>query len=147
MKTLSAFKAYDIRGIVPQDLNPELAYDIGRAFASEFNSKQIVIGYDIRLESPGLSEALCNGLMDSGVEIIHLGLCGTEEVYFDTSHYQDDGGIMITASHNHKGYNGMKFVSRGSQPLSGDSGLNAIEQRVLNTDSRLLAPQKTAFKP
>jgi len=142
MKPLSAFKAYDIRGIVPQDLNPELAYDIGRAFASEFNPKQIVIGYDIRLESPGLSEALCNGLMDSGVEIIHLGLCGTEEVYFATSHYQADGGIMITASHNPKGYNGMKLVSRGSQPISGDSGLKAIEQRVINKDFAPLAEQK-----
>lgn len=142
MKTLSAFKAYDIRGIVPQDLNSELAYDIGRAFASEFNPSQIVIGYDIRLESPGLSDALCNGLMDSGVEIIHLGLCGTEEVYFATSHYQADGGIMITASHNPKGYNGMKLVSRGSQPISGDSGLKAIEQRVINKDFTPLAKQK-----
>ena len=146
MKTLSAFKAYDIRGIVPQDLNPELAYDIGRAFASEFNPNQIVIGYDIRLESPGLSEALCNGLLDSGVEIIHLGLCGTEEVYFATSHYHADGGIMITASHNPKGYNGMKLVSRGSQPISGDSGLKAIEQRVINQDFTPLAEQKGSLQ-
>ena len=146
MKTLSAFKAYDIRGIVPQDLNPELAYDIGRAFASEFNPNQVVIGYDIRLESPGLSEALCNGLMDSGVEIIHLGLCGTEEVYFATSHYQADGGIMITASHNPKGYNGMKLVSRGSQPISGDSGLKAIEQRVINKNFAPLAEQKGSLQ-
>ncbi|MEA1987686.1 MAG: phosphomannomutase [Pseudomonadota bacterium] len=145
MKTLSAFKAYDIRGIVPQDLNSELAYDIGRAFASEFKPNQIVIGYDIRLESPGLSESLCNGLMDSGVEIIHLGLCGTEEVYFATSHYQADGGIMITASHNPKGYNGMKLVSRGSQPISGDSGLKAIEQRVINKKFPPLAEQKGSF--
>jgi len=134
MKKLPAFKAYDIRGIVPQDLNTDLAYKIGRAFASEFAPKNIVIGHDIRLESPELSEALCNGLMDSGVDIIHLGLCGTEEVYFGTSHYQADGGIMVTASHNPKGHNGMKMVSKGSQPISGNSGLKAIEQRVLNED-------------
>ncbi|WP_029406928.1 phosphomannomutase/phosphoglucomutase [Thiomicrorhabdus sp. Milos-T2] len=129
---LNAFKAYDIRGIVPQDLNDDLAYKIGRAFASEFKPKTMIIGHDIRLESPGLSTALCNGLLDSGVNIIHLGLCGTEEVYFATSHYQADGGIMITASHNPKGYNGMKLVSKGSQPISGDSGLKAIEQRVID---------------
>ncbi|BCN92720.1 phosphohexose mutases [Thiomicrorhabdus immobilis] len=142
MTSLSAFKAYDIRGIVPQDLNEDLAYKIGRAFASEFQPKNIVIGHDIRLESPGLSNALCNGLLDSGVDIIHLGLCGTEEVYFATSHYHSDGGIMITASHNPKGYNGMKLVSKGSQPISGDSGLKAIEARVINQDFTALASQK-----
>ena len=142
MKKLPAFKAYDIRGIVPQDLNTELAYKIGRAFASEFTPKTIVIGHDIRLESPELSEALCNGLMDSGVDIFHLGLCGTEEVYFGTSHYETDGGIMVTASHNPKGHNGMKMVSKGSQPISGDSGLKAIESRILNDDYIALAEQK-----
>ena len=142
MKKLPAFKAYDIRGVVPQDLNTDLAYKIGRAFASEFSPKNIVIGYDIRLESEGLSDALCQGLMDSGVDIIHLGLCGTEEVYFGTSHYQADGGIMITASHNPKGHNGMKLVSKGSQPISGDSGLRAIESRVLNEDYLPLASAK-----
>jgi len=142
MKKLSAFKAYDIRGIVPQDLNSDLAYKIGRAFASEFSPTDIVIGHDIRLESPELSEALCNGLMDSGVNITHLGLCGTEEVYFATSYYKTDGGIMITASHNPKGYNGMKLVSKGSEPISGDSGLKAIETRILNDDYSPLADNK-----
>ncbi|HHT00692.1 MAG TPA: phosphomannomutase [Thiomicrospira sp.] len=146
MKNLATFKAYDIRGIVPQDLNSDLAYNIGRAFASELQPKNMVIGYDIRLESPGLSEALCNGLMDSGVDIIHLGLCGTEEVYFATDHYQADGGIMITASHNPKGYNGMKLVSKGSRPISGDSGLKAIEQRVINNDYMPLAETKGKFE-
>lgn len=146
MTKLSAFKAYDIRGIVPQDLNPELAYNIGRAFASEFTPQDIVVGYDIRLESPGLSEALCQGLMDSGVNIIHLGLCGTEEVYFATSHYQADGGIMITASHNPKGYNGMKMVSKGSQPISGETGLKAIEARILNNDFNEKSRQPGLFE-
>jgi len=142
MTKLPAFKAYDIRGIVPQDLNANLAYKIGRAFASEFAPKDIVIGHDIRLESPELSEALCNGLIDSGVDIIHLGLCGTEEVYFGTSHYAADGGIMVTASHNPKGHNGMKMVSKGSQPISGNTGLKAIEQRVINDDYIDLATTK-----
>ncbi|VAW48745.1 Phosphomannomutase, partial [hydrothermal vent metagenome] len=130
--TLNAFKAYDIRGKVPEDLNPELAYQIGRAYASEFSPKQIVIGYDIRLESPEIAQSLSQGLMDSGVDVINIGLCGTEEVYFATPHYQADGGIMVTASHNPKGYNGMKLVAKGSVPISGDSGLKNIEQRILN---------------
>lgn len=142
MKKLPAFKAYDIRGVVPQDLNTDLAYKIGRAFASEFNPKQVVIGYDIRLESPELSKALCQGLTDSGVDILHLGLCGTEEVYFATSHYQADGGIMVTASHNPKGHNGMKLVAKGSQPISGDSGLKAIENRIIEDNFCPISQQK-----
>ena len=147
MTKLPAFKAYDIRGIVPDELNTDLAYKIGRAFASEFKPKNIVIGHDIRLESPELTHALCNGLMDSGVDIIHLGLCGTEEVYFGTSHYHADGGIMVTASHNPKGHNGMKMVSKGSQPISGDSGLKAIETRVINEDYHDLAENKGILYP
>ncbi|WP_319558001.1 phosphomannomutase [Thiomicrorhabdus sp.] len=144
-KKLSAFKAYDIRGQVPDDLNEELAYKIGRAYASEFNPKTVVVGHDIRLESPGLSDALCSGLMDSGVDIFHLGLCGTEEVYFATSHYQTDGGIMITASHNPKGNNGMKLVSKGSAPISGDSGLKEMEQRIIEDNFAPLTDRKGQF--
>ncbi|BBP45219.1 phosphohexose mutases [Thiosulfatimonas sediminis] len=134
MQDLSGFKAYDIRGEVPRQMNPDLAYQIGRAFASEFSPKHIVVGHDIRLESPELSKALCDGLIASGVEVWHLGVCGTEEVYFATSHYQADGGIMITASHNPKGNNGMKMVSANSNPISRDSGLNAIKQRIEKQD-------------
>ncbi len=130
--TLNAFKAYDIRGKVPEDLNPELAYQIGQAYAAELNPKQVVIGYDIRLESPEIAQSLSQGLLDAGVDVIDIGLCGTEEVYFATPHYQADGGIMVTASHNPKGYNGMKLVAKGSVPISGDSGLKSIEQRILN---------------
>ncbi|WP_319380079.1 phosphomannomutase [Thiomicrorhabdus sp.] len=144
-KKLAAFKAYDIRGEVPKDLNEELAYKIGRAFASDFSPKTVVVGHDIRLESPGLSSALCQGLMDSGVDIFHLGLCGTEEVYFATSHYQTDGGIMITASHNPKGNNGMKLVSKGSAPISSDSGLREMEQRILNDTFEAPAQSKGQF--
>ncbi len=142
MNKLAAFKAYDIRGIVPQDLNSELAYAIGRAFASEFQPKKVVVGHDIRLESPELCQALCNGLTDSGVDILHLGLCGTEEVYFATSHYQADGGIMVTASHNPKGYNGMKLVSINSKPISNDSGLSAIKKRIIEQAFSPLSSEK-----
>ena len=134
MKSLSCFKAYDIRGKVPEDLNVELAYKIGRAFVAELGAKSVVIGYDIRLESEGLAEALKHGLLDSGASVIDIGLCGTEEVYFNTFFRDTDGGIMITASHNPKGYNGMKLVGNGSKPISGDSGLKAIERRVIEED-------------
>lgn len=134
MKSLSCFKAYDIRGKVPEDLNVELAYKIGRAFVAELGAKSVVIGYDIRLESEGLAEALKHGLLDSGASVIDIGLCGTEEVYFNTFFRDTDGGIMITASHNPKGYNGMKLVGKGSKPISGDSGLKSIERRVIEED-------------
>lgn len=132
---ISCFKAYDIRGRVPEELNADLAYQIGQAFAAELSPKQIVIGYDIRLESPEIAKGLMQGLVDSGVDIIDIGLCGTEEVYFATPFYKADGGIMITASHNPKGYNGMKLVASGSVPISGDSGLREIEHRII--ESRL----------
>lgn len=131
MELLRCFKAYDIRGKVPEDLNTELAYKIGRAFAIELSAKNVVVGRDIRLESESLSDALKQGLSDTGVEVVDLGLCGTEEVYFATFDRRADGGIMITASHNPKGYNGMKLVAKDSKPISGETGLNDIQQRVL----------------
>ena len=132
--SLSSFKAYDIRGKVPEDLNEDMAYKIGRAFVAELKAKTVVVGRDIRLESDDLAEALKKGLTEAGCDVLDLGLCGTEEVYFATFHQQTDGGIMITASHNPKGYNGMKLVSKGSKPISGDSGLKAIKARLLNND-------------
>ena len=124
------FKAYDIRGQVPTDLNDDIAYRIGRALVSELHGKSYVVGRDMRLESPGLAAALIKGLTEAGADVLDLGLCGTEEVYFGTSHLIADGGIMITASHNPKGYNGMKLVREHSKPISGDTGLEAIRQRV-----------------
>lgn len=128
--SLKSFKAYDIRGKVPEDLSEDLAYKIGKAFVAELDAKKVVVGRDIRLESDGLAQALIKGLTEAGSDVLDLGLCGTEEVYFGTFHHGTDGGIMITASHNPKGYNGMKLVSKGSKPISGDSGLKAIEARV-----------------
>ena len=137
LQNLEAFKAYDIRGKVPEQLNEDMAYKIGLAFVNELNAKNVVVGYDIRLESVGLADALKNGITDAGADVLDIGLCGTEEVYFSTFHNETDGGIMITASHNPKGYNGMKLVSKGSKPISGDTGLKAIEQRVIDNELTL----------
>lgn len=133
------FKAYDIRGQVPSDLNEEVAYRIGRAMVTELQGKNIVLGRDMRLESPMLAEAMTRGLLEAGANVIDIGLCGTEEVYFATSAFEADGGVMITASHNPKGYNGMKLVKAESRPISGDTGLNAIRDRVESGDLGTLA--------
>ena len=124
---LSCFKAYDIRGKVPDELSPALAYRIGKAYAQQLKPKKVVLGRDVRDSSEPLQNALALGLVESGVEVLDIGLCGTEEVYFATFHYQMDGGIMITASHNPLGYNGMKLVRESSRPISGDTGLKDIE--------------------
>lgn len=134
MKSLSAFKAYDIRGKVPEDLNEDLAYKLGQAYVSELEAESVVVGYDIRLESEPLAKALIKGLTEAGANVLNIGLCGTEEVYFATFHHKTDGGIMITASHNPKGYNGMKLVAKGAKPISGDSGLKEIERRIIQSD-------------
>lgn len=130
MQPLSCFKAYDIRGKVPDELNPELAYKIGRATALFLNARKIVVGYDIRLSSPMITEALIDGLTDGGADVFNIGQCGTEEVYFATFSREFCGGICVTASHNPKAYNGMKFVREGAAPISGDTGLNAIKALV-----------------
>ena len=131
---ISCFKAYDIRGKVPEQLSEALAYDIARAFAAELQPRKVVVGYDIRLESPGIAQAIREGLLSSGVDVLDIGLCGTEEIYFSTFHHELDGGIMVTASHNPKGYNGLKLVREGSRPISGDTGLKSIERRVEERD-------------
>ena len=124
---LPCFKAYDIRGKVPDELDNDLARRIGCAFATHIQPSRVVVGHDIRLSSPALSRALIDGFLASGVDVIDLGLCGTEEVYFNTFHLGVDGGIIITASHNPGDYNGMKLVRRDARPISGDSGLSKIE--------------------
>ncbi|MFO8152619.1 phosphomannomutase [Thioalkalivibrio sp.] len=130
MRDLSCFMAYDIRGKVPEQLDADLAGDIGRAFVAEMGARRVVVGRDMRLESPMLADALIRGLTASGAEVVDIGLCGTEEVYFGTVHQGADGGIMVTASHNPKGYNGMKLVREGARPISGDSGLLGIRERI-----------------
>ena len=125
---LSCFKAYDIRGKLGEELNEDIVYRIGRAFARFLRPANVVVGGDVRLTSAALKTALSNGLRDEGVNVIDIGMVGTEEIYFATSHLQADGGIEITASHNPIDYNGMKLVRAGSQPISGDSGLHEIKR-------------------
>jgi phosphomannomutase len=130
----ACFKAYDIRGRVPDELNEELAWRLGRAYAAYIKPHKVAVGEDIRSSSRALAAALAKGLNEGGVEVLGLGLCGTEEVYFATFNYQLDGGIMVTASHNPGDYNGMKLVRQESRPLSGDFGLPQIEELVRNGD-------------
>jgi phosphomannomutase len=121
------FKAYDYRGRLPGEFNAEVAYRIGRAYAEFLKPKRVIVGRDIRLSSADLCEALTQGLLDSGVDVYDIGLCGTEGVYFATFAEGMDGGIMVTASHNPPDYNGMKFVKQQSRPISGDTGLKEIQ--------------------
>jgi phosphomannomutase len=139
MGKLPCFKSYDIRGKLGEELTTELCYRIGRGFAVSQAPRTVVIGYDIRPTSPALAVALCEGLQNEGVDVIDLGLCGTEEVYFATSHYGAGGGMMVTASHNPIDYNGIKMVREGSRPVSSADGLDAIEALVSAND---FGPQK-----
>ena len=124
---LTCFKAYDVRGQVPGQLNEDVARRIGRAYAAVIEPSQVVVGHDIRLTSEAIKGALVTGLREAGVDVLDIGLCGTEEIYFATTHLEVDGGIAVTASHNPKDYNGMKFVRAGSRPISGDTGLLDIK--------------------
>lgn len=127
MEEITCFKAYDVRGRVPDQLNESIARRIGRAYADVVKPRQVVVGHDIRLSSEAIKAAVTQGLLEQGVDVYDIGLCGTEEIYFATSHAGMDGGIAITASHNPKDYNGMKFVREESRPISGDTGLFDIK--------------------
>ncbi|TCD47541.1 phosphomannomutase [Chlorobium sp. N1] len=127
---LSAFKAYDIRGRVPEELDEGFAYRLGRAYVEKFAPASVLVGHDARLESPALAAALARGVREGGADVVDIGLCGTEEVYFQTFHRKTGGGVMVTASHNPKGYNGMKLVREGSKPVSGDSGLHDLREMM-----------------
>ena len=130
--SLSCFKAYDIRGRVPDELNPDIAYRIGAAFASYVAPESVVVGRDIRHSSADLAAAVSEGLLDSGVNVLDIGLGGTENVYFSTWQLGAGGGIMVTASHNPADYNGMKLVREESRPISGDTGLDRIRELAEN---------------
>ncbi|MCB1732436.1 MAG: phosphomannomutase [Halieaceae bacterium] len=127
MNELTCFKAYDVRGRVPDQLNEDVARRIGRAYAQVIGPRQVVVGHDIRLTSEAIKGALVEGLLEQGVDVHDIGLSGTEEIYFATSHAGLDGGIAVTASHNPRDYNGMKFVRAESRPVSGDTGLLDIK--------------------
>ena len=121
--TIDCFKAYDIRGQIPNQLNPDIAYRIGNATTQFLGAKKIVLSRDIRLSSQELADAVAEGIMDAGAEVMDIGLGGTEMVYFATSYLKADGGIMVTASHNPADYNGLKIVREESRPVSADTGL------------------------
>jgi len=123
---LDCFKAYDVRGRIPDQLNEDIARRIGKAYAEVIQPGTVVVGHDVRLTSESIKGALIEGLLDQGVSVQDIGLCGTEEIYFATVHLGVGGGIAVTASHNPKDYNGMKFVRDGAKPISGDSGLAKI---------------------
>jgi phosphomannomutase len=125
---LTCFKAYDVRGRLPGELNQEIVWRIGRAYAASLRPGRVVVGRDVRLSSEPLASALARGLTEGGSDVLDLGLCGTEEVYHATFSRQLDGGIMVTASHNPRDYNGLKLVRQGARPISGDSGLEEIRR-------------------
>ncbi|ROO24023.1 phosphomannomutase [Salinisphaera orenii MK-B5] len=128
------FKAYDVRARVPDELDADLARRIGRAYAAEIGARTVVVGRDMRLSSAELADALIEGLTAGGADVLDIGLCGTEEVYYVTFSQATDGGIMVTASHNPKDYNGLKFVREGARPISSDTGLFDIEKRTHDND-------------
>ena len=138
---LPAFKAYDIRGRVPEELNEVLARRIGVALAAQLAPGPVVLGHDVRLTSPALQDALAAGLRGTGREVIDIGLCGTEEVYFQTDHLGAAGGVMVTASHNPMDYNGMKLVKENARPISSDTGLFAISDAVAADTSEAQPPR------
>ena len=140
---LPCFKAYDIRGRVPDELNPELARKIGQSFAAVYGLKKVVVGRDIRLSSESLVAALTQGLLDMGCDVLDLGLTGTEEIYhaaFSLEKDGVDGGVVVTASHNPADYNGMKFVIKGARPVTGESGLLAMSNLI--TEGSIPVPAK-----
>ena len=130
MSELDCFKAYDVRGAVPEALSLQLVRAAGRAFAAVTGARHAVIGRDARLSGPLLRDALCLGLRESGCAVTDIGMCGTEEIYHTAFAQSFDGGIMITGSHNPAHENGLKMVRAGAVPISGDSGLHAIRDRA-----------------
>src|ERR671936_165829 len=126
------FKAYDVRGIYPTELDEEGAYAIGRGFVEEFEPRRIAVGHDMRTMSPSMAEALTRGVAEAGADVLDLGLVGTEMLYFAVGVLELDGGVAVTASHNPKEYTGMKIVRRAALPVGGDSGLLEIRDRALS---------------
>ena len=121
--TIDCFKAYDVRGRIPDQLNPDIAYRIGNATAAFLNAKKVVLGHDIRLSSKEMADAVARGIRETGAEVMDIGMSGTEMVYFATDYLEADGGIMVTASHYPADYNGLKIVREEARPVSADSGL------------------------
>ena len=145
-RPLDCFKAYDIRGILGETIDEDAAYRIGRAFADVMMARSVVVGWDARQSSPALAAAVGHGLADAGCDVLDIGLAGTEEMYFATSHFGADGGIEVTASHNPINYNGMKMVGLGSRPLDPTKELAEI-RRIAESFSFRSADSKGVLKP
>jgi phosphomannomutase len=126
-----AFKAYDVRGVYPDELDEEGAYAIGRAYVEQFEPTRIAVGRDMRLSAPSMAAALIDGAVDGGADVLDLGMVGTEMVYFAVGELGLDGGVCVTASHNPKQYTGMKIVRQGALPVGGESGLLDVRDRAL----------------
>ena len=138
---ISSFKAYDIRGQLPHEINSEIAYRVGNATAEYLSAKKMILGRDIRASSKELSESMASGLMDAGVDVIDIGECGTENVYYATGELKSCGGIMVTASHNPSDYNGFKIVSENAKPISSETGLLDI-RKIAESDKRLISESR-----
>ncbi len=136
--SIDSFKAYDIRGQIPGQINEDICYRIGNATAQFLGAKSVVVGRDMRLTSNEFADAVIRGLTDAGADVFDIGLCGTEQVYFATTELKASGGIMVTASHNPADYNGLKLVREEARPISADSGLTEIRS-LAESDDRLLA--------
>jgi phosphomannomutase len=132
---ITCFKAYDIRGQIPNELNADICYRVGNATGAFLDVKTVVVGRDMRLTSDEFSDAVVRGLTDAGIEVFDIGMCGTEMVYFATAHLNADGGIMVTASHNPADYNGLKLVREEARPISADTGLAEI-RALAESDER-----------
>jgi len=145
MTNLDSFKAYDIRGRIPDEINESFAYDVARAYAAFVKPKRVAVGYDIRLSSPQLASAVKHGLTDTGVDVLDIGLWGSEGVYFATFAEHLDGGVMVTASHNPPDYNGLKFVREGAR--SADTGLQDMRALVESGQLPPKAPKLGAERP
>lgn len=126
MTAITCFKAYDVRGRVPDELNEDVVYRIARGYAEFLRPRTVAVSRDIRLSSDALANVLIGSLLDAGINVVDIGVGGTEMVYFATFARELDGGIMVTASHNPPNYNGMKFVREGARPISADTGLKDI---------------------
>jgi phosphomannomutase len=141
------FKAYDVRGIYPTELDEEGAYAIGRAYVEQFEPRRIAVGHDMRVSSPAMVRALTDGAADAGADVFQLGLVGTEMVYFAVGDLELDGGVAVTASHNPKEYTGMKVVRRGALPVGGESGLLEIRDRALMISGRSASGRRGQVEP
>ena len=130
------FKAYDVRGIYPDELDEAGAEAIGRAYVEQFEPRRMAVGRDMRLSSPAMQEALMRGAAAAGADVLDLGLVGTEMVYFAVGSLGLEGGAMVTASHNPKEYTGMKLVRRGALPVGGESGLLDVRDRAVSRTGR-----------